>query len=122
MTNATVSDTKVNLVDSRRRSLVRTKKIRPLTIAVSLRLLPRNDSPERASPWLRQPRCERPGLKFQIGKRPDADARQQDLVLGVGDRVADILVQQVVADEADDHFAGSEIGRIELGLVADFRL
>ena len=61
-------------------------------------------------------------LELQIRKRAHADARQQDLVLGVGDRIADVFVQQVVADETDRHFARAEPGRIELGLVADFRL
>src|SRR6476620_5032128 len=76
----------------------------------------------------RPKRCKSPevhldvGSKLQIRKGPDADARQQDLVLGVGHRIADVLVQQIVAKQADDHFAGSEPGWIEFGLVADLRL
>src|SRR4029450_13285375 len=59
-------------------------------------------------------------LEFPIGKRPNAEARKQDLVLGVGHRIADILIQQIVPDQADDHFARAEPERVELGLVADF--
>src|SRR5437588_3645012 len=42
---------------------------------------------------------------FDIGENPDADARHQHLVLGVGDVVADVLVEQVFADDADGPFA-----------------
>src|SRR6266545_823397 len=63
-----------------------------------------------------------PALELQIGKRAHADARHQDLILGVGDVVADVLVQQVVADEADRHLARAEPGWIELRPVADLRL
>src|SRR5258706_9193637 len=61
-------------------------------------------------------------LKLQVRKGPHADAWQQHLVLGVGDRIADILIQQIVADDTDDHLARAEPGRIELGLVADLCL
>src|SRR4051812_13508509 len=61
-------------------------------------------------------------LELQIGKRAHADARHQNLVLGVGHRIADVLVQQIVADEADRHFPRAEPGRIELRPVADLRL
>jgi len=36
--------------------------------------------------------------------------------------VPDILIQQVVSDDADHHLAGAEPGRIELCSVADLRL
>ena len=45
-----------------------------------------------------------------------------DPVLSVGDRVADVLVQQVVADEPNGHFARAEPGRIERRPVAEHRL
>src|SRR5205823_13003531 len=63
-----------------------------------------------------------PALELQIGKRAHADARQENLVLGVGHRIADVLVQQVVADEPDRHFPRAEPGWIELRPVADLRL
>src|SRR3954470_11598616 len=63
-----------------------------------------------------------PALELQIGERAHADAWHQNLVLGVRHRIADVLVQQIVADEADRHFPRAEPGRIELRPVADLRL
>ena len=63
-----------------------------------------------------------PALELQIGKRAHADARHENLVLGVGHRIADVLVQQVVADEPDRHFPRAEPGWIELRPVTDLRL
>src|ERR1700738_5379796 len=65
---------------------------------------------------------ERRLLDLQLRTRTHTDPRQQHHVLGVRDRIADILIQQIVADDTDDHLAGSEIGWIQFGLVADFRL
>ena len=44
-------------------------------------------------------------VEFHIRERAHARARHQHLVLGVGDVVADVLVEQVVADDADRDFA-----------------
>src|SRR5437762_14237285 len=63
-----------------------------------------------------------PALELQIGERAHADAWHQNLVLGVGHRIADVLVQQIVADQSDRHFSRAEPGRNELRPVADLRL
>src|SRR5882672_7475382 len=63
-----------------------------------------------------------PDLELQIGEHAHADARHENLILGVGHRIADVLVQQVVADESDRHFLRAEPGWIELRPVADLRL
>src|SRR5437763_10047853 len=38
---------------------------------------------------------------FDVGEGPDGAARHQDFVLVVGDGVADVLIEQVVARDAD---------------------
>src|SRR5687767_11576100 len=77
---------------------------------------------EPLTSWLHPGYWRSPELELQVGERPHADARQQDLVLVVRHRIADVLVQQIVADHAHHHFAGAEPARIEFRLVADFRL
>jgi hypothetical protein len=63
-----------------------------------------------------------PALELQIGERAHAEARHENLVLGVGHRIADVLVQQVVADQSDCDFPRTEPGWIELRPVANLCL
>lgn len=58
-------------------------------------------------------------LELEIRERPDSDARQQHLVLVEGDGIADVLVQQVVADQAHMHLARAEPALMELRPIAD---
>src|SRR4051794_1761423 len=58
-----------------------------------------------ASPGLAlRPRSSETFLILDVGEYLDANAGQQNFVLRVGDGVADILIEQVVADDADGHF------------------
>src|SRR5262245_5731928 len=61
-------------------------------------------------------------LELEVRERAHADTRHQNLILGKGYRVADVLVQQIVADEPHIHLPCAEPGWIELCLVADLRL
>src|SRR4051812_23918718 len=82
----------------------------------------RGKSARRSLPRAARAGRGRSSSKLQVRKGAYADAGHQHFVLGVGDGVSDVLVQQIVADETDRHFACAEPGWIELGLVSDLRL
>ena len=42
---------------------------------------------------------------LQPRKQSNAGARQKHLIFGVGDAVADVLIEQIGADETEGHFA-----------------
>src|SRR5882672_775137 len=79
-----------------------------LVCFVTRRAVRRNGAPKPS--WCADLTQSHHTLELQIRKSPYADARHQDFVLVVGDRVADVLVQEIIADQTDRHFAGAEPG------------
>lgn len=56
--------------------------------------------------------------ELQISKYPHVSAGRENLVLRIGNGIADFLIQQIVADDSDRYRARSESQRIETCLVA----
>ena len=50
--------------------------------------------------------------KSCVGEKPHAATGHQDLVLGVRDVIADVVVEQIVADDTDGDFADAAIRRL----------
>src|SRR3954453_22091105 len=70
-----------------------------------------------------RPRSSETLLVLNVGEYLDANAGQQHFVLGVRHVVADILIEQVVADHADGHFTQLIPARaLALPVIADLGL
>src|SRR5882762_1824553 len=94
----------------------------PTCPARSSRTGARRNKPAASVARMKRSEIRATASELQVRKRPDANAWHQHLILVVGHRIADVLVQQIVADETDHHFARAEPRGVELGLVADLRL